>query len=285
MNRTELPPFEHRLLSELSDVVEERRRVAEPTEARHQRRTPRPRLAAVLGGVAVVAVALSIAPGLTRDGGSAAFAIRELPNGVIEVDYATDFRDGRALEAELRSFGVDVRIVAVPSSPSAVGAVHGLEVGASTETPGLTWGPDGGTLAFSIDPEVFQDDITLHLSVDAEPGERYELSEEVFEPGEVLGGLHCALGEPLRAADVAPYLDELGLTATWILGQPVPGEPDSLQDEVVDDVPDGEVLWGYATDDASVELTVVADGVNLSEHWQPRLSDAPCTAEQAASWD
>jgi hypothetical protein len=280
----QLPPFETRLLAELTDVVEDRRRAAASERVVRPRRT---RYAVVTAGVAAIAVALAVAPGLTRDGGQRAFALRELPNGVLEVSYDRDLRDGRALEEELRSHGVDVGVRLVPSSPSAVGAIYGLEAPEQGTEPGFAWGPDGGEVAFVIDPELFRGEVTLHLSVAAAPGEPYELREEVFEPGEVLGGLHCALGEPIRADQLVPYLDELDLGVLWeTIGPDPDGDPGVAVSEAIDDVPAGEVMWGYALDTDTVEVTVRADGVELDpEHWPTRLSDVPCTPEQAAAWD
>jgi hypothetical protein len=289
MTRTdELPPFETRLLAELTTVVEERRLAAQPhaVEPLATRRS-RPRLRLAAASVAVIAAAVGIVavPGLSG-GSSQAFAIRELPNGLIEVSVQRDILDGSALEGELRAFGVDVSIVAVPSSPSAVGRVQGIEGPlAADEEPGFAWGPDGSDLAFSIDPAVFRGQLVLHLGVEAAPGERYLASEEVFEPGEVLGGLHCALGTPLRAEDLLPYLERLGLDATWEIASPVAGEPDSLMSEAVTEVPNGEVLWGYSLDDRNVAFTVRPDGVTLSDHWQPRLSDLSCVVHDTATWN
>jgi hypothetical protein len=286
MNRTdELPPFETRLLAELTSVVEARQRAAEAPAVRRVTATERPRVRLAAAGLAVAAAIALVAGPALRGGGNPAFAIRELADGVIEVTYQGDLRDGRALEAELRSFGVDVAIVAVPASPSAVGRVAAIEQPDGVAQPGFAWGADGAAVAFTIDPAVFRDTIILHLAVEALAGEPYQMSEEVFEPGEVLGGLHCALGEPIRAAALAPYLDELGQGARWLVASPVAGEPDSLRTGEVTEVPDGEVLWGYSTDASTVEFTVRPDGVGLSEHWPPRLSDIPCSTLDASGWD
>lgn len=281
----ELPPFETRLLAELTDVVAERERTA--AAARTPVRRRRTRLAVATAGVAAVATALALAPGLTRDSGQRAFALRELEGGVIEVRFERDFRDGRALEEELRSLGVDVELLAVPASPSAVGQIHSTEGPPPGETPGFDWGLDGSDTAFTIDPTRFRGKLTFHLAVDPAPGEPYQIRQEVFEPGEVLAGLHCALGEPIRAEQLTPYLDDLGLAAEWALITPDPGgDPSLARVEPVDTVPDGEVLWGYAVDAGTVSFDVRPDGASLdTDHYSPRLSDEACTPEQAAAWD
>jgi hypothetical protein len=280
----ELPTFERRLLAELTDVVEERQRAAVERPSIGARR---PRLLAAAAGVAAVAVAIALVPGATRDGGIPAYALREVEGGVLEVRFDTDFRDGRALEAELRSYGVDVEILTVPASPSAVGQIHGTEGPVPGEEPGFSWGRDGDDTAFLIDPARFRGRLTFHLAVEPEPGEAYSIREEVFEPGEVLGGLHCALGEPLRAEQLVPYLDDLGLDVVWHTIRPHPdGDPGMAIVDEVADVPDGEVMWGYAVDADTVSFDVRPDGAVFDPaYYAPRLSDVPCTPDQAAAWD
>lgn len=290
----ELPPFETRLLAELTDVVEGRQ-LAATAEADATRPDAnvdvlaprRTRIAVATAGVAAAGVAIAIAPGLVTGGGDPAYAIRELPGGVIEVRMDELFRDGDALGAELREFGVDVDVVPVPSSPSAVGGVYSLEGPEQGEEPGFVWGPDGGDVSFTIDPEQFRGSFVLHVSVAAEPGEAYLVAEEVFETGEVLGGLHCALGEPVRAEQLVPYLDDLGLTAEWWTTVPDPdGDPDVTFSEQLDEVPAGEVTAGYAVDADTVRFTVRPDGVRFPDGAAPpRLSDEPCTPDQVAAWE
>jgi hypothetical protein len=281
----ELPPFETRLLAELTEVVEDRRRaaVAERTVAR-PRRT---RLAVATAGVAAIALALAVAPGLTRDTGQRAFAVRELEGGVIQIVFDRDFRDGSALGDELRSYGVDVEMHAVPASPSAVGHIHSTEGPPPGETPGFDWGPDGSDTAFTVDPAVFRGRLKFHLGVEPAPGEGYTIAEEVFEPGEVLGGLHCALGEPLHAEQLVPYLDELGLGVEWETIVPAPGDdPGMANVDQRTEAPDGEVMWGYARDADTVRITVRPDGATFDpRYYSPRLSDEPCSPDQAAAWD
>jgi hypothetical protein len=226
-------------------------------------------------------------PGVTPDAGTPAYALREVEGGVIEVRFETDFRDGRALEAELRSYGVDIAVLAIPASPSAVGRIYATEGPAPGETPGFSWGRDGDDTAFRIDPARFRDRLTFHLAVEAEPGETYDIREEVFEPGEVLGGLHCVLGEPVRAAQLVPYLDDLGLTVEWHTIRPhEDGDPGSARTEAVEGVPDGEVMWGYAVDADTVSFDVRPDDAVFDPaYYAPRLSDEPCSPEQAAAWD
>jgi len=236
--------------------------------------------------LAVAAGVLVVVQGIVSTD-TPAFAVRLLPNGVVEVDASTQFRDGEALAAELREYGIDVRITTVPSSPSAVGEVAVFAPGGGDSIPeGLSFGPDGTpeVFDFRIDPNLFTGELTIELHVAAREGERYQLAEEVFEPGEVLGGLQCALGEPLRAGDLTPYLADLGLTPVWMIVSPT-DDPSITQSELVQEMPNGRVLSGYAQDATTVEFNVLPDGVTLPDIGAARLSDVPCTPEQAAAWD
>jgi hypothetical protein len=287
----DLPPFETRLLAELNDVVARR---ASGTEAaitpagstRARALSPaRARRFAAAAAVAALALGLAVVPGLTRGAGTPAYAVRVLEDGVLEVRYGSQLRDGRALEAELRDHGVDVRISPVPASPSAVGAVYATS-GPDRPEPGFTWGPEGSGVAFIIDPARYRGRLTLDLAVAPEGGQPYTIAEEVFEPGEVLGGLHCHLGTPVQARDLVPYLEELGLDARWeIIGPSSDGDPSSAASQQVDEVPAGRVMFGYAVDASTVRFEVELPDAPLDPaHWQPRLSDLPCTAEQADAW-
>ena len=215
-----------------------------------------------------------------------AFAVRQLSNGLIEVNAGGQFRDGQALAVELRAYGIDVKITPIPSSPTAVGKVEVFAPGGGDYIPeGLTFGQDGTSDVFNwtIDPDLFTEQLTIEMHVAARPGETYVIAEEVFEPGEVLAGLQCALGEPLRAEDVAPYLAKLGVTPVWLIKSPT-DDPTITYEKQIQEVPHGEVLSGHALDDSTVQLTVLPDGVTLPETYTPHLSDVPCTPEQAAAW-
>ena len=136
------------------------------------------------------------------------------------------------------------------------------------QLPGLTFGDDGTPEVFRwrIDPKVFRDQITITLYVEAHEGEAYYNAEEVFEPGEVLGGLQCALGQPLRAADVAARLPEVGVTPVWYVLTDFQSDASggTSSSEQVDEVPEGEVMSGYALDDHTVTFDVVPDGGNCT---------------------
>jgi hypothetical protein len=288
----ELPPFETRLLAELADLVEDRRRAA--VTERTVPRLRRTRLAVVTAGVAAAALALAVAPGLTRDSSQPAFAIRELEGGVIELQWFDRDLDGEAVAAELAEFGVEVVVERMYASPSLVGRAEAF-VGPGSELPlqnrpGITLPDAEGSLTYRvlIDPDEYDGEVLIRFLVEPPPEEEYAMAEEVFEPGEVLGGLHCALGEPIRTEQLVPYLADLGLAVVWSTVTPHHnGENDTMQHDEVDDVPSGEVMRGVAIDAGTVHIEVRPDGVRFPNPAddRPRLSDLPCTPDQAAAWD
>lgn len=246
------------------------------------------RLAVIAAALTVAAVAMTMIPSLFS-GGTRAYAIKQLPNGVIVVDWSADSfsPDADAIAADLRQYGVDVQITTIPASPSMVGQVTATfpnEGSTAGPPPGLTIGNEGTPEAFTwtIDPLVFHGPVTLEVAVPPEDGQPYVVRGEVFEPGEVLGGLQCALGTPPRAADVAARLPDLGLTGEWNIIDPASVTPDGYRETRVDHVPDGVILWGYAVDARTVEFTVAPDGTPLDEF--PPAVDVPCTPGQATRW-
>jgi hypothetical protein len=250
------------------------------------------RVLVLAAALTVVAVALTVVPSFFFRG-TPAYAIKQLPNGVIVVDWSADSfsPNADAIAVDLRQYGIDVQITTTPASPSAVGQVTATFPGEGSRTgqgppPGLTVGNAGTPEAFTwtIDPMVFHGPVTLDVAVPPQDGQPYVLREEVFEPGEVLAGLQCALGTPLRAADVAARLPDLGLRGEWNVVDPASVTPDGYHETRVDEVPDGVILWGYAVDANTVEFTVAPDGTPLDKFPPAHLSDVPCTPEQAARW-
>ena len=153
--------------------------------------------------------------------------------------------------------------------------------------PGVTFGAAGSpdALTMTIDPKIFSGPVTIELHVRAQPGEHYQVAASVFDPGEVLGGLQCALGTPMTATEVAARLPALGITPVWLVVKAVPGQPDTTQETRVDQVPAGEILDGNALNDSTVQFHVLPDGAPVPSGFVPNhLSDAPCTAELAAPW-
>lgn len=242
----------------------------------------------VFVAILAVAAAVVVVPELLP-GGTPAYAIRRLPSGLVVIDWSMDnfAPNADAMAADLRSYGVDVMITTIPSSPSEVGHVDATFKGALPE--GLTLGKVGtpGVFTWTFDPAVFHGPVTLEVSVPASAGEHYQIANSVFSPGEVLGGLQCALGQPLRAADVAARLPDLGLTAVWQVSSLVSSDStgSNWQNTQVGQVPDGFIGEGYSLNDTTVEFTVVSDRAAL-EKFQggSPLSDVPCTTGQTAAW-
>lgn len=261
----------------------------EPTT---RRRRVSPRVLAVAASLAIAGVGIVVASGIIQRTSTPAFAIRELPNGVIEIENVADIDDASGLEAELREFGIDAEIVTQPASPSLVGQAHAHAPGLNDDTDGavegLTFGKDGTRHVFRwrIDPHAFDDKIVITLFVEPQEGEPYLHATEAFASGEVLGGLHCALGTPVRAADVAARLPELGLTAEWFILSGFEGDATggTVHSEQVAEVPDGEVVSSQPLDPDTVSFEVVPDGVTAPEWHGSPISDIPCTDGQAARW-
>lgn len=257
-------------------------RSAKPVKGRAPRRALRLAL-----GVAIVAAVLVLSQGLMSEG-DRAFAVKQLPNGVLEIDASTQLRDGEALAAELREYGIDVDIRTVPSSPSVVGGVAVFAPGGGDYIPeGLSYGGPPGTpetFKMLIDPAVFREKLTIELHVAPRDGERYLLAASVFEPGEVLGDLHCALGEPIRTEELIPYVDELELTPLWLVITPT-DDPSITNSEQVSTPPPGRVLSAHPHDPSTVEFQVLADGVTLPDFYFSEYSGSPCTPAAASAWE
>lgn len=250
-----------------------------------------PRRALILAAsLAVAAVGIVLASGIVERTSSPAFAIRELPNGVIEIENVSDIRDVDGLENELREFGIDAEVVTVPASPSMVGEAFAYVPGEGDPSPlpGLSHGRDGepDVFTYRIDPAVFDGRVVIELNVKALSGESYRASQEAFAPGEVLGGLHCALGTPLSAADVAARLPELGLTAQWFILSGFESDADggTYHSEQVTEVPDGEVVSSQPLDRHRVSFEVLPDGITAPNWHESPIAEIPCTEEQAARW-
>jgi hypothetical protein len=217
---------------------------------------------------------------------SSVFAISETADGLIHVnvlDPTVGVRDGNALARDLRDRGIDTDVATVAASPSMVGRVELVSVDGPAD--GIVSGADGtaGVFDWTIDPTRFNGTLLVTIYVQGENGEAFGAAESIFEPGEKLGGLHCALGEPMRAADVERYLDQVGLTPIWSVVTPT-DDPTITNSEIVDSVPDGIVLSGYAVNETTAQFTVLRDGTTLSQPIVGEISETPCTPNAASPW-
>jgi hypothetical protein len=248
------------------------------TAARSRRRLPLLAIAA-----AVVAIGVAIGSSLVGHP-QRAYAVSQGADGLIHVNILAGFRDGDALAKDLNSRGIRTRISVVPASPSMVGKVELFNL--DGPSPGITTdGPDGTFEVFdwTIDPALFKDTVTVQIYVEPKAGEPIRAAQEIFEPGEKLAGLQCALGEPVRAADVARYLDRVGLTAKWNLATTAANR-NGYDSVAVDSVPEGVVMSGYAMDRSTARFDVLKDGEPVVEATTPHLSDVACTPEAASPW-
>lgn len=250
-----------------------------PSDARSRWRRP----TVLVAAAAFAALAIGIGSTLTGSP-EPAYAISETPDGLIQVDVLAEFRDGDALARDLGDRGIDTEVENVPASPSMVGTV---ELG-TTDGPAAGIQPGGadgtsGVFDWTIDPTVFTGTLSVRVFVEADDGEPFGAAQEVFEPGEKLGGLQCALGEPMRAADVARHLDRADLTAQWSIVTPT-DDASVTNTTQVEEVPNGVVLSGYAIDNSTVRFDVLEDGQTLASGSAGYISDFPCTPEAAAAW-
>jgi hypothetical protein len=247
------------------------------TVTRSRRRLP-------LLAVAAAVVAIGVAIGSNLVGHpQRAYAVSQGADGLIHVNVLAAFRDGDALAKDLRSRGIRTRVLKVPAAPSLVGQI---ELGAEGPSAGIkTAAPDGsiGVFDWTIDPALFKDVLTIKVFVEPKPGQRIEQGGEVFEPGEKLAGLQCALGEPVRATDLARYLDRVGLTAKWSLVTTT-ADPSVTNSVEVDNVPEGIVLRAYLWDSSTARFEVLKDGEPTTWATTPKLSDVACTPEAASPW-
>lgn len=236
-----------------------------------------------LGASAAAVAALLIVVGPATDRGSVAYAVREFPDGGIEV-VIDDELDGERLPATLRAYDIDVVYDTEPVSPSLIGAVSGKGPMQDQDEGVFEWAsPSQGHDGFVIDPARFRGSFYILVSRQAQPGERYVASADAFAPGEVLAGLPCVLDGPLDTDRLARELEKVGQIPAWnVLGHDADG----------DVTPQGEVLHVYGIDADTLEVTVRLDG-DTTPHdaspyltggsWAPGL-EVVCTDEIIDRW-
>lgn len=128
------------------------------------------------------------------------------------------------------------------------------------------------------------------IGIAPEDGEPYTNAAEIFEEGEVLGGLTCALGElgePLTPAVVDAQLARLGQDVSWLriteADTSTAGDIGDLT--AVDRTPTGSIVAARALDADMVEVTVAPPGSSPDlPIFQPNPLSITCTPELAAPW-
>ncbi len=179
------------------------------TSAPAQRRVPRRPLAMASTLVAALALAmLALASGMIPNTAPAAYAVREMPNGMLEVEWNGEL-DGERLAATLRNYDIDVRVETEPASPSLVGTVVGLGPLEDQGDAVFEWGETSST--FTLDPSAFKGTFQILVERPAQPGEAYAAAASVFAEGEVLGGLQCAITVGRCGQMMSP-----GISSGWV---------------------------------------------------------------------
>jgi hypothetical protein len=236
--------------------------VETPSKTRTVQRPAARRRAVLVAALAIAGLVVAV-PGVLPGPDTAAYAVRHLPDGLLEVSWDGDL-DGEALAATLREYDVDVRVETEPVSPSMVGQVSGLGPLEQQGNAVFEWGANASETesSFTLDPTAFSGTFYLLIDRAAEPGERYAAAAEAFTPGEVLSGLQCSVDLPLRSEVLAAHLDRLGQTAVWNV----------VDVSSSDAVPQGEVLNVHAIDAETVDVMVRLDGDTTPADPSPYLT-------------
>lgn len=287
----ELSDFQGRLLAALMVEAEQGRDRVKDASLQHERRREAllrlPRLApsglATLGTVGLITVLAMLVVLLPVGDQRAAVAVERLESGVIRVSLQPTFGDADRLQEQLVAQGLRVSAARVPVSPSRVGSL--VDLGLSGSPDGLAieqTAPTGSITGFTLDPRRFSGELRLFVGAEADSGETYVASNEAFEPGEVLAGLHCDLGRLVRSEDVERLADQAGLRVQWeVVRQPARDEssglPIGLMTDEVRQRPEGLVYSAYAA--SPEELIVLVVGMPQAAGLTPRLSDVPCQSE------
>lgn len=249
----ELPDFETRLLFKLTEVMTD-----SPPDSLSTRagRTVVPGGRRAVGVFTVLALAIGFAvlvPSLftPRGTGEQASALTVLPDGRIVITLE-DLNQGNALIRSLRAAGIQASAGPEYASPGNVGKVASFLELPEEGTPGFTWSP-GSRFPVYINPDVFHGPITATIGVPTPPGADYDFSESVFEPGEALAGLQCALGVPITAADLRVQAQEAGFTSiVWETENATPIDDGSEL------ATEGSVIDAYPTNATTLEVRVAA---------------------------
>jgi hypothetical protein len=251
--------------------------------------------AATAAGVVAAALAVSLswmAVGPSAPRPAAAFTVRVEHDGRIHVRMHQGFDQASRLADELRSAGVDVRVLPRSADPVLVGMVefpsHQLdEVGVEL-----------GTREFWIDPDRFDGQIEMLVYVAAEPGEVWQQAPSVFHPDEPLGGLPCALDGPLTTDELQRRARSVGIDRfSWTILQAPDangsmfGYPAHVGE--TDPAPVGQVLEAHRLGPDRLEVSVMPPEVVAEVGPTPtptmslNLDQAPepaCTADLRDRW-
>lgn len=243
--------------------------------------------------VAAVALAVVVVPTLLSDGsrGAAAFAVNEDGDGRIHVTVRSDFDQSERLAAELKARGVEVVVVDILAHPAVVGTI---------EFPAHQLAPKGAEVGdgeFWIDPQQFDGEVEILVYRDPEPGDRWLQAPSVFHPDEPLGGLPCASDGPMDTLTLERAAEDKGMQVEWIALTKHPSTADSIELEIVDQRPEGQVRWAQRVAETVIEATVLPTelaeqhgdlrppSMSLNTHIERFEGGEPtCTPELADRW-
>ena len=252
------------LLDALPELEHEHRPTVRPTH--RNRRWIRTTVAAGVAASAVTGLVLVGLPGSTPR----AFGIRELQSGKIVIDWMAV--RGRDAVEDLQDYGLDITIrEETHASPSLVGeVVPSSPVGGPNDEhpdelpPGIEIGEPGSEMAFTwtIDPGVFDNQLTVELYVPTAPGQDYGVSESPFAAGEPLADVRCSLANPLTPSQARDLAETGGYAVTWEVETPTDFQSDgwggTMRASSI--MPVGTVVGDWQINDHSVQFTVRPDG-------------------------
>lgn len=142
------------------------------------------------------------------------FPKRGADSGYIIATVTDPFAAQSSLNAAFKAAGLDIVVTLVPASPSAVGTVVALSLGAGIQTlygGTCVEGGAGCPIGLKI-PRDFTGKAFITLGRPAETGESYTVTNSAFTPGE---SLHCSalLGAQVQTALPALAADKI--TTEW----------------------------------------------------------------------
>jgi hypothetical protein len=186
----------------------------------------RMRIALPVAGLAAAAVTLALiialqSPQAVHAAGVSFRHPKSGPNsGYIIATVTNPFAAQASLDAAFQQAGLDLTVMLVPASPSAVGTVVFIDESAGAPqieplTGGacVTGGGGPGHCPVGVKiPRDFTGSGYITLGRPAKPGEQYESSNDAFAPGEML---HCSglLGKTVAVA--AAELAKRGISIQW----------------------------------------------------------------------
>lgn len=169
--------------------------------------------------------------------------------------------DPAETQRQIRAAGLNVELLPVPASPTAVGRLGGI-LRAEGGAQDVTLVDSDGTTARGIRiAKGSTQRIEIQIGRRARPTESYQITGDPYKPGEPLG---CTNLYGKKVADAKPTLDRLGLTISWQRYDPTSGQ--------MVRVSQSDVLDEFITDAFShspTHLTIYTNGIPRSPLLNP----------------